>query len=70
VLNLQGRAAGWQRNAPLLGALPELDSMAVLGIITTLEEHFAFIIHDDELDSSVFATLGSLTDFVTAKLAE
>lgn len=70
VLSLQGRAAGWQRNAPLLGALPELDSMAVLGIITTLEEHFAFIIHDDELDSSVFATLGSLTDFVTAKLAE
>jgi acyl carrier protein len=70
VLSLQGRAAGWQRNAPLLGALPELDSMAVLGIITKLEEHFAFIIHDDELDSSVFATLGSLTDFVTAKLAE
>jgi acyl carrier protein len=42
--------------------------MAVLGIITSLEERFAFIIHDDEIDSSVFASLGSLTDFVTAKL--
>jgi len=69
VLSLNGRAASWQPNTPLLGALPELDSMAVLGIITSLEEHFAFIIHDDEIDSAVFATLGSLTDFVTAKLA-
>lgn len=69
VMNLQGRTAGYQRQTPLLGAVPELDSMAVLGIITTLEEHFGFTIHDDEIDSSVFATLGSLTDFVTTKLA-
>ncbi len=70
VLSLQGRTARWQRHTPLLGAVPELDSMAVLGIITALEERFAFIIHDDEIDSAVFATLGSLTDFVTAKLAD
>jgi acyl carrier protein len=69
VLSLQGRTANWQRQTPLLGAVPELDSMAVLGIITALEERFAFIIHDDEIDSAVFATLGSLNDFVTAKLA-
>ncbi len=69
VMNLQGRSASYQRQTPLLGAVPELDSMAVLGIITTLEEHFGFTIHDDEIDSSVFATLGSLTDFVTSKLA-
>lgn len=69
VMNLQGRSASYQRQTPLLGAVPELDSMAVLGIITTLEEHFGFTIHDDEIDSSVFATLGSLTDFVAAKLA-
>ncbi len=69
VLSLQGRSASLRPDTPLLGALPELDSMAVLGIITALEEHFAFIIHDDEIDSAVFATLGSLTDFVSAKLA-
>lgn len=69
VLSLQGRSASLRHDTPLLGALPELDSMGVLGIITALEEHFAFIIHDDEIDSAVFATLGSLTDFVTDKLA-
>lgn len=70
VLSLQGRSAVWQRDTPLLGAVPELDSMAVLGIITALEEHFGFVIHDDDLDSAVFATLGSLSDFVAAKLIE
>lgn len=70
VLSLNGRSADLQRNTPLLGALPELDSMAVLGIITALEERFAFIIHDDDIDSAVFATLGSLIDFVTSKLAD
>ncbi|WP_180126302.1 acyl carrier protein [Rhodoferax sp. BLA1] len=69
VLSLQGRSADWQRPTPLLGAVPELDSMAVLGIITGLEERFGFVIHDDELDSAIFATLGSLSDFVAAKLA-
>ena len=69
VLSLQGRSADWQRPTPLLGAVPELDSMAVLGIITGLEEQFGFVIHDDDLDSAIFATLGSLSDFVAAKLA-
>lgn len=68
VLSLEGRGADFQRGTPLLGALPELDSMAVLGLITTLEERFGFTIHDDEMDGAIFATLGSLTDFVTAKL--
>jgi len=70
VLSLQGRSADWQSNTPLLGAVPELDSMAVLGIITALEERFAFVIHDDDIDSAMFATLGSLSNFVAGKLAE
>lgn len=69
VLTLEGRGADFERNTPLLGALPELDSMAVLGLITTLEERFGFTIHDDEMEGAIFATLGSLTDFVSAKLA-
>lgn len=68
VLLLKGRGAGFVRASPLLGALPELDSMAVLSLITALEERFGFAIHDDEMDGAVFATLGSLTDFVAAKL--
>lgn len=53
----------------LLGAIPELDSMAVVNVLTALEEHFGFTIADDEIDASAFATLGSLSAFVEQKLA-
>ena len=69
VLSLKGRGAGFKRTTPLLGAVPELDSMAVLNLITTLEDRFAFSIHDDEIDAATFASVGSLTDFLTTKLA-
>jgi acyl carrier protein len=52
----------------LLGALPELDSMAVVSILTALEEHFGFTVDDDEISAETFATLGSLTEFVDQKL--
>jgi acyl carrier protein len=52
----------------LLGSIPELDSMAVVNLITTLEEHFGFTIEDDEINADVFGTLGSLTAFVDHKL--
>jgi acyl carrier protein len=55
--------------APLLGALPELDSMAVANLITALEEHFDIAVEDDEISGSTFETLGSLTSFVERKLA-
>ncbi len=69
VLSLKGRAALMGRDSPLLGAIPELDSMAVLAVITTLEERFGIIVADDELDGSNFATIGTLTDFVATKLS-
>ena len=68
VLTLRGRASGFDASTPLLGSLPELDSMGVLNIITTLEDQFGFTVHDDEIDGTSFATLGSLTAFVTEKL--
>ena len=52
----------------LLGALPELDSMAVVTILTALEENFGFGVDDDEISADTFATLGSLTSFVDHKL--
>ncbi len=63
-LGLQGRASGFDRETALLGALPELDSMAVLALITGLEEHFGIAFSDDDLDGAVFATVGSLCDLV------
>lgn len=69
VLSLGGQARGFDRGTPLLGAVPELDSMAVVTLITTLEERFGIVVDDDEIDGETFASVGSLTDFVSAKLA-
>ncbi len=68
-LSLKGRAASFDDDTALLGAVPELDSMAVVTLITALEERFGFVIGDDEIGGSTFATVGSLVDFVQGKLA-
>lgn len=69
VLSLNGRSAAFTRDTHLLGAIPELDSMAVVTLITRLEEHFGLTVDDDDMDGSTFATVGALVDFVDAKLA-
>ncbi|MDN3920482.1 acyl carrier protein [Roseateles violae] len=69
VLSLNGRANAFDRSTHLLGAIPELDSMAVVSLITSLEEQLGLTVDDDEIDGETFATVGSLTDFVAAKLA-
>ena len=69
VLSLNGRAAGFDRNTHLLGAIPELDSMAVVSLITRMEEQFGMVVDDDDIDGATFATVGSLVDFVSGKLA-
>jgi acyl carrier protein len=68
VLSLNGRALKFNDKTPLLGSVPELDSMAVANVLTSLEERFGFMIDDDEVDGSMFATVGSLTAFVESKL--
>ncbi|MBC7680867.1 MAG: acyl carrier protein [Ferruginibacter sp.] len=70
VLSLNGRSAAFNRETHLLGAIPELDSMAVVSLITRLEEHFGLTVDDDDMDGSTFATVGALVDFVNAKLAD
>lgn len=69
ILGLGERGATLQPDSPLLGAIPELDSMAVIGLITALEEHFGIVVNDDEISAEVFETLGSLAAFVDSKLA-
>lgn len=69
VLNLGDRVTRFDAATPLLGAVPELDSMAVVALLTALEEQFGFIIEDDEVDGRTFASLGSLVAFVEGKLA-
>ena len=68
VLGLDGRTRLFKVDTPLLGALPELDSMAVVSVITLLEERFGFVVEEDELDAGTFETVGTLTRFVERKL--
>jgi len=67
VLSLGPRADRLDTGSPLLGALPELDSMAVVSVIAALEDRFGFTVDDDEISGATFATFGSLVEFVTAK---
>ena len=67
VLSLGPRADRLDTGSPLLGALPELESMAVVSVIAALEDRFGFTVDDDEISGATFATFGSLVEFVTAK---
>jgi acyl carrier protein len=69
-LNLEGRSASFSNDTPLIGALPELDSMGVVSLLTAFEEQFGIAVEDDEIDGSIFQTFGTLLSFVEAKLAE
>ncbi len=68
-LGIQERAASFDAQTPLFGSLPELDSLAVLELVTALEERFGFTMDDDEFEGEIFETVGSLSGFVAAKTA-
>jgi acyl carrier protein len=66
-LGIEDRADTLNASTPLLGGLPELDSMAVVELVAALEARFAFEVSDDEITGEVFETLGSLAAFVEVK---
>jgi acyl carrier protein len=66
-LHLDGTAKQWSTDKVLLGSVPELDSLAVINVITALEDRFGIHIEDDEVSGDLFATLGSLSAFVEEK---
>ena len=68
-LQLGNRGSALERSTPLLGNLPELDSMAVVHVLAALEEQFGIIVEDDDVSGETFSTFGSLADFVESKLA-
>ncbi len=69
VLNLGERKNSLGKDSVLLGNIPELDSMAVVNVITALEEYYDISVADDEISAKTFETLGSLTHFVEQKLS-
>jgi acyl carrier protein len=68
-LGLNGRATTFTRNTVLLGSVAELDSMGVVALIASLEDHFGLLMEDEDMDGATFATVGTLVDFVNEKLA-
>ena len=61
------RVAAFDADTGLFGHLPELDSMAVAGLLTEVEDRLGIIIEDDEVDGEMLETYGALLAFVQAK---
>jgi len=61
------RAAAIDDDTPLFGAMPELDSMAVAGLLTEIEDRLHILIDDDEVDGEMLESFGSLAAFVRTK---
>nr|WP_166176272.1 acyl carrier protein [Altererythrobacter segetis] len=61
------RVAAFTPETGLFGHLPELDSMAVAGLLTEVEDRLGIVIEDDEVDGEMLETYGALLTFVQAK---
>ena len=69
VLGLKpGQADGFTDATGLFGHLPELDSMAVAGLLTEIEDRFDIVIEDDEVDGELLENFGALRNFIAARL--
>ena len=58
----------WEADTEILGAIPEFDSMAIVTVLTMVEEHYGVAIDDDEVSAEIFETLASVTAFVAEKV--
>lgn len=66
-LGIEERADELDAASELFGSLPELDSLAVLELVSKLEDRFGIAVEDEEFSGEIFETLGSLTAFVESK---
>lgn len=69
-LGIEDRADSLTADTPLFGSIPELDSLAVVEVVTSLEERFGFQIEDEDFTGDVFDTVGSLAAFVEQNRSE
>ena len=69
VLQLGGRKQYLDETSLLLGENPEFDSMAVMAVLTEMEERYDIELEDDELDGELFLSVGSLLAFINTKLS-
>ena len=57
-LGIEDRIASMDATTPLLGEMPELDSLAVVEIAAGIEDRFHFQVDDTNFTAEVFETLG------------
>lgn len=69
ILGIEERRDSLGPDTELFGSMPELDSLAVLELVTTLEEVFDLTVDDADIDGEVFETVGSLAAFVEQQRA-
>lgn len=69
-LQLGERADHLTADSALLGAIAELDSMAVVTVITMMEDQYGIQVGDDEISADTFATIGTLARFLADKLEQ
>jgi len=67
-LQLGSRADMLTAESRLLGSIPEFDSMAVVAVLTMIEDEFGITVDDDEVSGEVFETFGALCAFVDGKV--
>lgn len=66
-LGLIDRIDEFDDDHPLLGGIPEFDSMAVVGVIQALEQEFGIVVEDDDIDADTFETFATLAAFIDRK---
>lgn len=64
----QAQTTSFSKDSGLFGHLPELDSMAVAGLLTEMEDRLGIVIEDDDVDGEMLETYGGLLAFARAKL--
>ncbi|MBA4355514.1 MAG: acyl carrier protein [Novosphingobium sp.] len=64
------RVAAFDASTGLFGDLPELDSMAVAGLLTEIEDRLDIVIDDDEVDGELLESYGNLLDFLETKVTQ
>ena len=68
-LGIEGRRHSIDVSTELLGGIPELDSLAILELVSALEDRFDIVIDDEDFTGEVFETVGTLSTFVDVRRA-
>ncbi len=70
VLQLGDQVIKFDESTQLIGAIPEFDSMAVVSLVASMEEHFDVTFEDEDISAENFETIGKLVQLVDKKLSE